>query len=390
VKLFTDRYVLTPGPTEIPYRVRRALTRETTNPDLDPEFAELYEETRRMLKTVLGAEKSSLYVMVGEAMLGLESALANSVGRGTKVLVVGNGVFGEGFAELVKMHGGVPVVVESCEECWRRSADASTLDRELERNKDAEVVTLVHCDTPSGILNDLRDISKVVKQHGAFLVVDAVSSAGGVEIGFDSLGIDMLISGSQKVFNAPPGLTIMAVSSSAWDRIERVNYRGFYLDLKVWRDMLDHKGVFPYTMSDVLVYALHESLKMMLEEGLESVFKRHELARNAAWKALKCMGLEPYPVSIEHSSPTVTAFLAPEGVDEQALRRLAWEKYGVMFGGSWGRLQGKVLRIGHMGVQASRGHLILAVSTLARVLKELGFKADAQAAVSAVEEEFSA
>lgn len=388
MRAYTDRFILTPGPTEIPYRVRLALMKETTNPDLDPEFLEIYNNSRLILRELLGVRKGSLYIMAGEAMLGLDAALANMIVNETKTLIVGNGVFGEGFADLVKLYGGEPVLVENCEDCWRRSADPAVIERELERHKDVEIVTLVHCDTPSGILNDLEEISKVVKSFGALLIVDAVSSIGGVPINFDSLSIDILIGGSQKALNLPAGLTILAISNDAWDRINRVNYRGFYLNLKLWREMLDEAGVFPYTMSDVLVYALHESLKLIMEEGPDNVYKRHLLARKAAWKAIEVMGLKPYPSSINYSSPTVTAFEVPRGINEAELRKMMWEKYGVMIGGSWGRLQGKVLRIGHMGVQASRIHLLIAITTLARALADLGYRLNIEKAIEALEEEF--
>jgi len=388
LRTYTDRFILTPGPTEIPYRVRLALMKETTNPDLDPEFLEIYNNSRLILRELLGVRKGSLYIMAGEAMLGLDAALANTIVNETKTLIVGNGVFGEGFADLVKLYGGEPVLVENCEDCWRRSADPAVIERELERHKDVEVVTLVHCDTPSGILNDLEEISKVVRSFGALLIVDAVSSIGGVPINFDSLGIDILIGGSQKALNLPAGLTILAISNDAWDRINRISYRGFYLNLKLWREMLDEAGVFPYTMSDVLVYALHESLKLIMEEGPDNVYKRHLLARKAVWKAIEVMGLKPCPSSLNYSSPTVTAFEVPRGINEAELRKMIWEKYGVMIGGSWGRLQGKVLRIGHMGVKASRIHLLIAITTLARALADLGYRLNVEEAIEALEEEF--
>ncbi|MEM4527739.1 MAG: alanine--glyoxylate aminotransferase family protein [Desulfurococcaceae archaeon] len=387
-KFYTDRFIMTPGPTEIPYRVRSALMRETTNPDLDPEFLEIYNETRSMLRRLLGVYKGSLFIMTGEAMLGLEAAIANTVMNGTKVLVVANGVFGEGFADLVKAYGGVPLLVEACDDCWRRSADPAVIDRELERHRDIEVVTLVHCDTPSAILNNLDDIAKVVEEHGSLLIVDAVSSIGGVPIDFDKTGMDILIGGSQKVLNTPPGLTIMAISDKAWDRVDRVKYRGFYLDLKLWRDMLDDQGIFPYTMSDVLVYALCESLKMIHEEGVENVYRRHEMARNASWRALEALGLKPYPSSIDHSSLTVTAFETPVGIDNKEFRQLMWRKYGVMIAGSWGKLSDRVLRIGHMGVQASRSHLLVAYTSLARALRDMGRDVSLSMVVEAIEEGF--
>lgn len=379
-RIFTDRLILTPGPTEIPSRIRLAMARKATNPDLDPEFLDQYNKTRKKLAELVGAAKSDVYIWTGEAMLGLEAAIVNTVARGEKVLVVANGVFGEAFADLVKMRGGEPVVLDSS---WRRSVDASEVERAL-ATSGAEIVTLVHCDTPSALLNDLEAVARAVKERGALLVVDAVSSLGGVDIKVDDWGIDILIGGSQKVLNAPPGLTILTVSESAWEKINRVGYKGFYMSLKIWKDMLDTRAIFPYTFTPPLLYALNEALKMIFEEGVENVYRRHLKAREASWAALDALGLKPFPEAIDYSSPTVTAIELPDGVDEAKLRRVAWEKYGVMLAGSWGRLQGRVVRIGHMGVQASMNYLVLGYTALCAALNEQGYPANASKAVDSI------
>ena len=383
-RFYTDRLVMTPGPTEIPLRVKRAMVRESINPDLDPSFLELYNGVRDKLRRLLGASKADVYVMAGEAMIGLEAAIANTVKPGDKVVVVANGVFGEGFADLVRAYGGEPLMVGV--EDWRRSVDLGELERVLERNRDASLLTIVHCDTPSALLNDLRSVARIASSFGLLTIVDAVSSVGGIEIDFEGWNLDILIAGTQKVLNAPPGLTIMALSSEAWNRVRRVGYKGFYMNLALWKEMLDGKGVFPYTMPDVLVYALDEALNIVLEEGLENVYARHARAREASWRALEALGLEAYPASIEHSSPTVTAINVPRGVDDAKLRELTWTKYGVMIAGSWGKLEGKVVRVGHMGVQASRTYMLAAYTALARALRDIGYPASPSKVVEAIEE----
>ncbi|AEA12627.1 Serine-glyoxylate transaminase [Thermoproteus uzoniensis 768-20] len=365
--------------------MRAALIRETTNPDLDPGFLDLYNSVRARLKRLVGAEKGDLYIWVGEAMLGLDAAVANTVREGTKVLVIDNGVFGEGFADLVKLYGGRPVTLGLD---WRRSADLHAVERALELHKDVEVVTLVHCDTPSALLNDLRELGKVVRSFGPLLVVDSVSAVGATEIKFDDWGIDVLIGGSQKALNVPTGLTIFAASERAWERFKAVGRGSFYLNPMLWKEMLDGRGVFPYTFSDVLLYALDEGLKMIFEEGLDSVYARHEAARRAARAALEAMGLQPYTADVSCTCPTVTAFAPPPGIRPADVRKIAWEKYGVMIAGSWGKLEDSVLRIGHMGVQASYAHLALAFSALGRALADLGYKADVGAALEAIAERF--
>lgn len=386
MKFYTDQFILTPGPTEIPNRIRRALLRETSNPDLDPDFLNTYNRVREMVKEIIGGRLSSIYVIPGEAILGLEIAIANTIRPGDKVIVVANGVYGEGFGDIVRMYHGIPIYVGAEE--WRKSIDVNKLERVLEKNKDAVAVTLVHCDTPSALLNNLSEVVKVARHYGSLLIVDAVSSIGGVPIRFDD-GIDVLIGGSQKVLNIPPGLSIIAISDRAWERIEKVGYMGLYMNLSLWRNELDKQNTFPYTMSDVLVYALKESLEMLLEEGLDNVFKRHEIARKASWQALEALNLEPYPLDLEFSSPTVTAFLIPKDIDDKRLRDLIWRKYGVMIAGSWGKLQGRVARIGHMGVQASRSHIIIAYTALARALKDLGIEVNIGRVVEAIEEVYN-
>jgi alanine-glyoxylate transaminase/serine-glyoxylate transaminase/serine-pyruvate transaminase len=362
------------------------MARETTNPDLDPDFLSFYNRVRGKVKDLISAQRSDVYLMVGEALMGLEIAIANMVRKGDRVVVIANGVYGEGFADIVRAYSGEPILVASSD--WRRSVDLGELERSLEKNGEADLITLVHCGTPSALLNDLRGVAKVARDRGTYLVVDAVSSVGGVEVKFDDGGIDVLIAGSQKALNAPTGVTIMAISKRAWDRIERTGYRGIYLSLKLWREMLDGKGVFPYTISDPLIYALDEALNILFEEGLENVFRRHELARRASWEAAFSLGLEPFPISIDDTSPTVTALLVPKGVEEARLRMHIWNRYGVMLAGSWGRLEGKVIRIGHMGVQASRGHLVQAYIALARGLRDMGFNVSISKAVEAIESVF--
>jgi len=229
---------------------------------------------------------------------------------------------------------------------WRSPADPAVVDRWLEKEKDVEVATLVHCDTPSAVYNQLWEIARVTTSHGALLIVDAVSSIGADEILFDQWRVGVLIGRSQKALNAPPGLTILAVSKAALDRAKEVGRETFYVNYFVWEDWLGEGG-FPYTIPDVLLYVLKESLNKLLEEGVSSVFQRHKAARLAARRAAEALGLEPYSRCLECNCPTATAFKSP--VPPAQLRRYIWEKYGVLLAGSWGPLEGEVMRIGHMG-----------------------------------------
>ncbi|MEZ0320280.1 MAG: alanine--glyoxylate aminotransferase family protein [Pyrobaculum sp.] len=379
---YVERRILTPGPTPLPQSVKAALVRESTNPDLDPKFFEEYKEVVSALKVLLGVYSGEVFVWAGEAMLGLEAAVANAVKPGTKVLVIDNGVYGAGFADLVEMYGGRALRLGLD---WRRGIDPAAVDRALEREKDVEVVTLVHCDTPSTVYNNLKEVAKIVADHGAFLIVDAVSSAGADEIYFDQWKIGVLIAGSQKALNSPPGLTIMALSKSAFERAAEVKRGGFYINYFVWKEWLE-KGGFPYTMPDVLIYALGESLRKILEEGLPSVYQRHRASRLAVRRALEAMGLEVYPASLDCTCPTATAFKPP--IDPMRLRLHIWEKYGVMLGGSWGPLEKEVVRIGHMGMQASLDYVAAAITSLGLGLRDLGVDVDLGKALDAAADVF--
>ncbi|MFP3228298.1 MAG: alanine--glyoxylate aminotransferase family protein [Caldisphaera sp.] len=383
VKYYTDEILLTPGPTQIPLEIYQSMITKAKNTDLDEDFLIFYNNLRNKLKNLLNINKGDVYIMLGEAMIGLETAISNTVAQGDKVLIIDNGVYGDGFKDLVKMYKGVPLLMGLD---WRKSADPNDIDRELEKNKDVDIVTLVHCDTPSGILNDLSQVSKVVKSHGALLIVDAVSSIATTEVSFNN--IDILIGGSQKALNIPAGLTIIAVSDYAWEKIKKTEYQGYYMNLSLWKEMFDYKNTFPYTMNDTLIYALDASLNNLFKEGLESVYERHSLAKKASLKALEALNLELYPEKETYSSPSVTAFLLPKGIKDKELRELTWKKYGVMIAGSWGKLEGKVARIGHMGYQASLNNLLIAYSALSRSLNDLGYNNSTTNVLGAIEESF--
>lgn len=383
--MFTERLIMTPGPTEVPYRVMMAMTRPETNSDLDPDFLSFYQDLRSRASRLFGASRSRVYLMIGEAMLGLEAAVANLISRGDKVIVVDNGVYGDAFADLVRSYGGVPVKLGAS---WRRAVDLGDLERALERNRDAVAVTVVHCDTPSAMLNDLAGVAKVAKSFGALVIADVVSTIGAVPLQVDSWGVDIAIGGSQKALNAPAGVTLMSVSEEAMERARRVGYQGFYMSLLQWESWLDSKGVFPYTVSEPLLYAVSEAINVVLEEGLDAVYSRHLAARRAAWAGFEALGLRHYPDLMEHSSPTVTAAEVPEGVDEAKLRDLAWRKYNTMIAGSWGPLQGKVIRVGHMGVQASPEKLARAFLALGNAMRDLGLRVSPEEAARAALESF--
>ena len=378
--------MFTPGPTEVHPRVLQAMARPLQNPDLDPDFFTFYDDLCEKVKKIMRT-RSDVILHSGEAIIGLEAAVASLVIPGEKVLAMSSGIYGDGFANFVQMYGGKPVTVKFP---YDEIVRPEEVERFLEKEKDIEVATLVHCETPSGTLNPLKEIGKICGDHGVILIVDAVSSVAGVPVETDEWNLDINIVGSQKCLSAPPGVGIISVSDNAWEKMERrdkkntINCR--YLNLLAWkRDWFENRE-FPYTHTVSLLYALDEACNLILEEKLEKVYMRHEKIAIATRQAVKAMNLELYPKEEEYCSNTVTAIKIPQGIEDEKLRNHILQKYGVMIAGNWGELKGKVIRLGHMGYNAYPHKTLHAIFALSESLKDLGFKNNTEDTIKILKE----
>lgn len=362
-----DGLLMTPGPTMMDERVRRAMARPIVNPDLDPAFFALYRDLCGRLGQLMGTG-SDVLILGGEGLLGLEAAVCSLVEPGTKVLCVANGFFGEGFGEFVAMYGGEPVYLRGA---YDQVLGAEEVEAALERNPGIELATIVHCETPSGLLNPVADLIGPLHAKGIITVIDAVSSLGGEVFAGDAWGADVILGGSQKALSAPPGLALVSVSRRAWERMEarKVPIGSYYLSLLKWREMWLRDSVFPYTPSISDIYALDAAVDLLMEEGLDEAVSRHFRLAEATRNALRASGLEVFPQPGAEAN-TVTAFRVPAGVDDGAFRSLLWKKYGVMMAGSWGDLAGKLWRIGHMGANARPEHLLRFFAAFEMAAKE--------------------
>lgn len=364
--------IFTPGPTEVPDRILRRMATPITNPDIDRNFIEFYTRTQEKLMELMKT-KNDVLIMSAEGLLGLESAVASLIGKGDKVLTITNGVFGEGFVDLVKLYGGTPVNVEAA---YDQPIAPEQVVEVLDSNKDIGVATFVHCETPSGVLNPLREIARACSKRGVILVADTVSSLGGVPIEVDAWGVDICLGASQKCISAPPGLALVSVSERAWDRIRsrRDKIPSYYLNLWQWDEWWKKNKLFPYTASISDIYALDEGLDMLLEEGLNNAIDRHTKISKAILAACRTIGLQLYPRSDDYHASTVTAISKPKGIDDKKLRSQMEARYAVMIAGSWGKLSGKVLRLGNMGYNAYPQRALTCLWALEESLKDLGFK----------------
>lgn len=363
--------MFTPGPTEISPKVLKAMSRQILNPDIDERFFDLYDSTCDKIRKIAGT-KSTVFVMAGEGMLALDAAIANLVEPKDSVLTISSGFFGDGFIDLVKNYRGRPVVVSSE---YDDVVTPSSVERMLERNKNIRVATFVHCETPSGTIAPIEEIGKVCNDNDVILVADTVSTMGATKVNADRNHVDVCLAASQKCFSAPPGLAIISISERAWEKIEkrRPKVESFYLNLSTWKEMWINERLFPYTQSSSDIFALDQALDMIMEEGLLSVEKRHSEVANYVRESCKELGLELYPLRDDICSNTVTALKVPEGVKDGDLRVRMQKRHGVLIAGSWGKLAGKVIRLGHMGYNAKREKARRVIKALSQSLKSLGY-----------------
>ncbi|WP_010299792.1 pyridoxal-phosphate-dependent aminotransferase family protein [Clostridium senegalense] len=361
-------YVFTPGPTSVRENVRLARAQQCTNPDLDLQFYDFYKETCEKIGKIIKTS-NPIYILSGEGILGLDSACASLTEEGDRVLVIDNGVFGAGFADFVKIYGGKPVTYKSDK---TKDINIDDLRKFLEKDSNFKYATIVHCDTPSGLLNNIDKVCPLLKEFNILTVVDTVASMGGEDIRVDEWKIDIALGASQKVLSAQPGLTIVSISEDALRVMEnrKKPIMGFYNNLTIWKNYYKEKW-FPYTMPISDIVSLDVALDNILNEGIENVIKRHYKYGNAVRKAILEYGLELF---IEKGQAnTITAVKIPEFIGCDKLIKHMLEEYNVLVAGSFSYMSGKVVRIGHMGENADKDKLTYFLSILEKSLVDLGY-----------------
>ena len=334
--------IMTPGPTQVAENVRLARSRECTNPDLDENFVEFYKETCEEISRLLHTDNETL-ILGGEGILGLEAACASMTEPGDRVLVLDNGIYGKGFADFVSMYGGCP---ELYSRDYRETLDVQELKNFLKEHHNYKYATVVHGDTPSGMLNDVSAICPLLKKYGIMTVVDSVSASFGEPMRISDWQIDIMCGGSQKVVSAPPGLTFVVISNDAKKAMadRKTPIASFYANLTTFAHYYEEKW-FPYTMPISDIYGLRAAIDNIAADP--DILTRHEKIAEASRKAITGAGLNLYLKS--GFSSTVTVFEIPEGTTAKAILDGVKNDYNIMLAGSFDVLAGKVIRIGHMG-----------------------------------------
>jgi aspartate aminotransferase-like enzyme len=362
----TEKLNMTPGPTRVACEVLEALSTGCSNPDLDPQFLLDYESLTGRLGKFLNT-KSDVLVLGGEGILGLEAACSSLIEPGDRVLCVSNGPFGRGFASFVSMYGGIPVLLESD---FQEPVSAKSVEDYLKDDSDFKALTIIHCETPTGVLNPIEDICPVAKKYGILTIVDAVSSIGAHDILTDEWQIDILLGASQKCFSAPSGLTFLTVSDSCWKVMAKRKepVRSYYSNLKLWENWKS-EAWFPYTMPWHLINAFAVALERVFDE--DDVFGRHRDIALATRTALTKGGLKLYSES--GFSNSVTAFLLPEEIQSSDFLNFLSGRYNLLLGGSIGLPSDyQVVRVGHMGENCQAEFVKESLETIEKALKEVG------------------
>lgn len=356
---------MVPGPVLVPESIRQVYFQNFGSADIEEEFLELYNQTEKNLQQILQTN-NQIAILSGEGMLALWSALKSCLLPGDRVLCLATGVFGYGIAEMAKAIGAqVKIIGFAYNETLH---NWPLIEREISEFN-PKMITAVHCETPSGTLNPLQILGELKRKHQIpLLYVDMVASLGGVEIKNDDWQIDLALGGSQKALSAPPDTSFIAVSAAAWQIIESVNYSG-YDALLPFRDA-QANFYFPYTPNWQGVAALAVAAQQLLEEGLANVFARHQQVSQYIRDRLQKFGYELFPAPEAISSPTVTAANVPDSIPWQQFDSLL-RAQGLVVGGSYGPLAGKVFRLGHMGSQANMLLAEQALDVLGKVKEEI-------------------
>ena len=360
-------FTLSAGPTMAWPRVLAAQGAPITY-HYDPAFLDAFRRTERKLAEIF-LTKNDVLLMQGEAVLGLEAAARSLVQPGTPVLNLVSGVFGKGMGYWLASFGAE---LHELEVPYNDSVDPEDVERFLVEHPEIELVTVVHCETPSGTVHDVAAIGPIARAHGALMLVDCVSSLGGIEFRTDDWQVDVCVAGAQKCLGGPPGISLMNVSDAAWERIRAnpVAPRASFLSMLDWKEQWLEGGKFPFTPSVVDMHGIEACCDELLEEGLESSIARHELAARACRAGVKAMGFDLWPRSEEVTAACVTAITVPEGLADAQVRDHCRERYGVMI--SAGQGAGNLVRIGHMGPSARSLFPVVGLAALGRTVADLG------------------
>jgi len=361
------RILMGPGPSDVSQRVLDAMARPTIG-HLDPAFVEMMDDMKRLLQYAFQTKNELTMPVSAPGSAGMGTCFVNLLEPGDKAIVCQNGVFGGRMKENVERCGATAVMVE---DDWGKAIDANKVEDTLKANPDAKLLAFVHAETSTGAQSDARTLVELAHQHDCVTIVDAVTSLGGTPVLVDEWQIDAIYSGTQKCLSAPPGLSPVSFSPRALDVIKNRKHKvqSWFKDLNLvmgyWGS--GTKRAYHHTAPVNTLYALHEALVMLEEEGLEHAWQRHAQHHQALRAGLEAMGIQ-FIVAEQDRLPQLNAVTIPEGVDDAAVRSKLLQDYNLEIGAGLGALAGKVWRIGLMGSSCDMWHVEYCLNALDEVL----------------------
>lgn len=364
------RTLMGPGPSDVSPRVLSALARPTIG-HLDPEFIHMMDEIKEMLQTLFKTQSPLTLPVSAPGSAGMEACFVNLVEPGDKVVVCQNGVFGGRMKENVERFGGEAIMVM---DDWGKPVDLDKVEKALAETDDVKALAFVHAETSTGVRSDAESLCALAQKYGCLTIVDTVTSLGGIDVDVDGWGIDAVYSGTQKCLSCPPGISPVAFSERAIEAVKnrKTTVPSWFLDKNLVMGYWGGGGkrAYHHTAPVNSLYALHESLVMLFEEGLENTWARHKQHHEALRAGLEAMGIN-FLVDEEYRLPQLNTVYVPEGVDEAEVRSRLLKDYSLEIGAGLGSLAGKVWRIGLMGSSCSRRNVMLCLAALENTLSAM-------------------
>jgi len=364
------RILMGPGPSNVHPRVLEAMARPTIG-HLDPKFIELMDEIKELLKYAFQTKNEVTFAVSGPGSVGMETCLVNLIERGAKVLVCINGVFGGRMKSIVERCGAEPVVVNMP---WGRAIDPQLFEDTLKKVKGISVCAFVHAETSTGAKSDVKTLTEISHRHNCVVIADTVTSLGGIPLLIDEWNIDAAYSGSQKCLSCPPGLSPVTFNERAVELIKKrkIPVQSWFMDLNLILGYWSGTGkrAYHHTAPINSLYALHEALLILEDEGIENSWKRHKTNGEKLVSELDKIGLKPF-VTENERLPQLTSVSVPEGIDEANVRTTLLNQYNIEIGAGLGELAGKVWRIGLMGYSSNEKNIEAFVNAMKEILNDI-------------------
>lgn len=364
------RLLLGPGPSPVHPRVLKAMSSHVVG-HLDPDYLAVMDDCQQMLRRLLGTKNRVTFPVSGTGSAAMEASVCNMIEEGDKAIICINGVFGGRMADVADRYGAKVIRVEAP---WGMPIDPQDVKKALDANPDAVLVGIVHAETSTGVLQPMEEVGRLCGRHGALLLMDCVTSLGGVPVEVDKWGVEIAYSGTQKCLSCPPGLAPITFSERALGkaRERKGKVKSWYFDVTMVEKYWGQERVYHHTGPISMNYAIREALRVVLDEGLEKRFARHALASKALQAGVEALGLSMFAQE-GFRTPTLNTVALQPGMEDGAIRKRLLNDFDIEIGGGLGPVAGKIWRIGMMGHGATQANVVYLLSALEVICRQMGY-----------------